>query len=68
MNKVVFDAIYAFMHNTSAFVQYTIEGYYGFAYLTIGWADGYKRYRFTAVEKGDGYEVLREQVPLLKSK
>jgi hypothetical protein len=66
MNKIVFDSIYAFMHKTgvSAFIQYTIEGYYGFAYLTIGWADGYKRYKFIVNEDNS---VSSFEVPL-KSK
>ena len=46
MNKKVMDAMYNFLEARSAFTQYTIKGYYGFAYLTIEWADGPITYEF----------------------
>jgi hypothetical protein len=46
MNKKVFDAMYAFLDANNGFTVYKIDGYFGFAYLTIEWADGPKKYKF----------------------
>jgi hypothetical protein len=67
MNKAIFDTIYAFLDANHAFTVYKIDGYWGFAYLTIERVDGMKTYKFNAVENEDGtYDVTREIVEVKK--
>jgi hypothetical protein len=49
MNKKVFDAMYSFLDANHGFTKYKIDGYYGFAYLTIEWADGPAKYKFSYI-------------------
>lgn len=53
MQTTVLTAIAAFLDSAyGAGMDYSIKGYFGFAYLTINWADGAKHYKFTALEDG----------------
>jgi hypothetical protein len=53
MQTTVLTAIAAFLDSAhGAGMDYTIKGYFGFAYLTINWADGAKHHKFTALEDG----------------
>ena len=60
MNKRVFDTIYEFIEVNDAWTDYTIKGYYGFAYLTINWYEGIKYYRFDA--NHDNNDVTRKEL------
>ena len=55
MNKKVFDAIYEFLEANQGFTAYKIDGYYGFAYLLIDWADEPAKYKFN-------YDYLTHQI------
>jgi hypothetical protein len=61
MNKKIFDAIYAYLDRNNGFTSYDIKGYYGFAYLTIGYADGPKTIEFYLPY--DSETVMQVEIP-----
>lgn len=62
MNKIVLDAIANFLmaDEYRRCTRYTVEGYYGFAYVTVHYADKDVKYKVVANEDGD---VDFDQVP-----
>lgn len=58
MQTTLLTAIAKFLDaNQGAGMDYSIKGYYSFAYLTINWGDGPKHHKFTVLDNG---QVERE--------
>jgi hypothetical protein len=66
MQTTVLTAIAAFLDSAhGAGMDYSIKGYFGFAYLTVNWGDGPKHHKFTVldgglVEREDGVKRINE--------